>query len=272
MTSEAASPIALVRSLYLNRMLIQVLARREVLGRYRGSALGLLWSFFHPLLMLAVYTFVFSVVFAARWPGGGGSKAEFALVLFAGLLVYNFFSECVNRASALVLSNPNYVTKVVFPLEALPVVTLLSAGFHASISLGVWFVFHWIALGAPPVTSLLFPILILPLVCFTLGLSWFLSSLGVYLRDVSQIVAVVTTALMFLSPIFYSIEIVPEDFRAWMLANPLTLVIEQVRGAIMWGRMPDWATWAAHLAVSMVVMVLGFAWFQKTRRGFGDVL
>lgn len=272
MDSPPVSPVSLVRTLGRTRELIWAFSQREVLGRYRGSAMGLLWSFFHPLLMLVVYTFVFSVVFAVRWPGGVGSRSEFALVLFAGLIVYNLFAECVNRAPALVLANPNYVTKVVFPLEVLPVVSLLSAAFHAGVSLVVWLGFHVVALGAPPATSVLLPIVVLPLAFLTLGLSWFLASLGVYLRDVSQIVSVFTTVMLFLSPIFYSVKVVPPGFRAWMLANPLTVVVEQSRDVLIWGRAPDWHIWGMHLAISLACLLAGYAWFQKTRRGFADVL
>lgn len=234
--------------------------------------MGLLWSFFHPLFMLAVYTFVFAVVFEVRWPGGTHSRTEFALVLFAALIAFNLFAECVNRAPGLVLANPNYVTKVVFPLETLPVMVFLSALFHAAVGMLVWLLFHFFVSGAPPVTVLLLPLMLLPLALFALGFSWLLSSLGVYLRDVSQIVSVVTTVLLFLSPVFYAIDIVPPEYRSLMRINPLTLTIEQVRDVMIWGRVPDWGNWSVHLGLSALVAWLGFAWFQKTRGGFSDVL
>ena len=186
--------------------------------------MGLLWSFFNPVLMLAVYTFVFSVVFKARWAGGSDSKTEFALVLFAGLLVFNLFAECVNRAPGLILSNVNYVKKVIFPLEILPVVALGSAGFHFLISLVVWSIFYLLFFGIPPATILLLPLILIPLVLITLGISWLLASLGVYLRDVSQIIGVVTTVLMFLSPIFYPIVALPEEYRPFHANQPVDIL------------------------------------------------
>lgn len=266
------SPLGLVRSLRNNRELILALTRREVAGRYRGSVMGLLWSFLYPLLMLAVYTFVFSVVFKSRWPSGGGSKAEFALVLFTGLMVFSVFSECVNRAPGLVLSNINYVKKVVFPLEILPVVSLLSSSFHMLVSTLVWTGFYLIYFGTPPLTALLLPVVLAPLAFFTLGLTWMLASLGVYLRDVGQVVGVATTVLLFMSPVFYAIDSLPEAYRPIMRANPLTATIEQARDVMIWGRGLDVGTWLVMLVVGVIVAWLGYAWFQGTRRGFADVL
>lgn len=270
--TRSISPIWLLRSLAANRSLIFNLAKRDVVGRYRGSAIGLLWSFFNPILMLAVYTFVFSVVFKARWVGGSDSKTEFALVLFAGLLMFNLFSECITRAPGLILGNVNYVKKVVFPLEILPVVVFGSAMFHFLISLAVWLLFYLIFFGIPSLSIVQLPLVILPLVLLTLGVSWLLASLGVYLRDVAQIIGVVTTVLMFLSPIFYPIIALPEEYRPFMQASPLTFVIEQARDTMIWGKSISWNTWWLFTIVSTLVAWGGFAWFQKTRKGFADVL
>ncbi len=270
--AKSISPFTLYQSLKTNRNLIYSLVKREVVGRYRGSVMGLLWSFFNPVLMLAVYTFVFSMVFKARWVGGSESKTEFALVLFAGLMVFNLFSECVNRAPGLILGNVNYVKKVVFPLEILPVVALGSAAFHLLVSLIVWLIFYLIFFGVPQVTILLLPLVLLPFVLMTLGLSWLLASLGVYLRDVSQIIGLVTTVLMFLSPIFYPIVALPEKYRPFMQISPLTFVVEQARDVMIWGNDMDWRLWAFYLLLSSLIAWLGFAWFQKTRKGFADVL
>lgn len=269
---RSTSPFLLFRSLRVNRSLIYGLIKRDVVGRYRGSAMGLLWSFFNPILMLTVYTFVFSVVFQARWAGGTGSKTEFALVLFAGLLVFNLFSECLNRAPGLILGNVNYVKKVIFPLEILPIVALGSAAFHFAISFGVWIVFYLIFFGVPSPSLLQLPLVIIPLILMTLGLSWFLASLGVYLRDVGQFIGVVTTVLMFLSPIFYPITVLPEEYRPFMHISPLTFVVEQARNTMIWGNSIDWGVWWAYSITSAFVAWLGFAWFQKTRKGFADVL
>lgn len=270
--TTSASPQAMLNALLRHRALILTLAKREVLGRYRGSVMGLSWSFFNPLLMLAVYTFVFSVVFEARWPGGSDSRTEFALVLFTGLIAFGLFAECINRAPGLVTGNASYVTKVVFPLEILPAVSLLSALFHATVSFSVWLVFHLLVRGAPPLTIWQAPLAIVPLVLITLGLSWWLASLGVFLRDVPHVVGVLTTMLMFLSPIFFALDAVPESFRAFMVANPLTNLIEDFRAVALWGRGLRWGIWAQQVALSVFVAWLGFVWFQKTRTGFADVL
>lgn len=267
-----ATPVEMFASLWRNRELIKASAKREVLGRYRGSFLGLLWSFFNPLFMLAVFTFVFSVIFQARWGGGSGSKTEFALVLFAGLLVFNLFAECINRAPGLILSNTNYVKKVVFPLEILPFVGLLSALFHTLISLGVWLIAYALFFGIPHLTVLYLPLVLLPFCLFIMGLSWALASLGVFLRDVSQFIGLLTTALMFLSPIFYPATALPEDYRHILYLNPLTTVVEQTRDVLFWGKTPDFLMLAIYWVVTLGIAWLGFAWFQKTRKGFADVL
>ncbi|MFT6779373.1 MAG: lipopolysaccharide transport system permease protein [Paraglaciecola sp.] len=259
-------------SLYKHRTLIGQMVKREILGRYKGSVLGIFWSFVNPLIMLAVYTFVFSFVFNARWSTESESKAEFALALFIGLMVHSLFAECINRAPSLIINNVNYVKKVVFPLEILSVITMGSTLFHFMISLLVWvslFLFinhnlYW--------TVVYLPLIILPLVLFTLGVTWFLSSLGVYLRDVGQLTGVVTTVMLFLAPVFYPLSVLPEQYHIYIYANPLTLIIEQSRAVLMFGQVPDFKALAVALLVSILVAWLGYIWFSKTRRGFADVL
>ncbi|MEE4105965.1 ABC transporter permease [Pseudomonas viridiflava] len=266
-------PKEMILSIWRNRRLIVAMTKREVVGRYRGSYLGILWSFFNPVFMLAVYTFVFSIVFKARWGGGGtSSQTEFALILFTGMIVFALFAECVTKAPSLITANVNYVKKVVFPLEILPVVAVGAGVFHMLVSLLVWLIFYLVFFGAPHLSVLLFPLIILPLIFFILGISWFVASLGVYLRDVGQVVGVVITALMFLSPIFYPITAIPEQYQYLLNINPLTHVIEQTRQALVWGSMPDAMFWAIYLAGSFSFAWLGFAWFQKTRKGFADVV
>ena len=272
MQKFSMSPKAMVKSFYCHRTLIRVLVIREVVGRYRGSVLGILWSFFNPLIMLAVYAFVFSVIFKARWSGGGGSKAEFALILFSGILVFNLFAECITRAPTLILSNPMYVKKVVFPLEILPWVSFGSALFHAAISLGVWILFYLVIFGLPPVTALLFPLLLLPLLLLSLGFSWFLASLGVYLRDVSQVVGLFITALMFLTPIFYPISAIPERYLVFLHLNPLAFIVDQTRNLLIFGKRLALGPFCILTLLSLMVAWLGFVWFQKTRKGFADVI
>lgn len=272
MRDFSASPREMIASLWRNRNLIMVLSRREVIGRYRGSFLGLLWSFFNPIFMLAVYTFVFSEVFNARWNEGSNSKTEFALVLFAGLIVFNFFSECISRAPALILSNANLVKKVVFPLEILPWVAVASSLFHFSVSFLVWLIAYFIFFGIPPITSLLVPLILVPLMFLVLGLSWFLAALGVFLRDVGQLIGVIITVLLFMSPIFYPVSALPEKFQGYLLWNPLTPAIEQIRKMIYWGVAPEWNVIVIYSIMTALIAWFGFIWFQKTRKGFADVL
>lgn len=266
------SPVAIILSIINNRNLILDLAKREVFARYRGSALGLLWSFFNPLLMLTVYTFVFSVVFKARWNIESASKTEFALVLFVGLIIFNLFAECIGRAPSIIISNANYVKKVVFPLEVLPVVTLLSAFFHAIVSLSVWLLGYIAIFGLPHITMVYLPLILLPLLLYVVGLSWILASLGVFLRDVSQFIGSLITVLMFLTPIFYPATALPDEYRRWLYLNPITPMIEQARYVLYWGKLPDLTILGNATMISMLTAWLGFIWFQKTRRGFADVL
>ena len=245
--SQTNTQAGMFSSPWRHRELLVSMVQRDVIGRYRGSIMGLLWSFLNPLFMLLVYTFVFSMMFKMRWPQGSGSRTEFALLVFAGLLVFNVFSECVSRAPGLIISNANYVKKVMFPLEILPWVVLGAVLFHTLASLAIWLVFHLVFFGLPPLTSLLLPLVLLPLVLFTLGISWLLASLGVYLRDVGQMVGVLTTALMFVSAIFYPTSAFPQAYQGLLHLNPRTRVVEQTRDALFWGIVPDPFTWACGL-------------------------
>jgi lipopolysaccharide transport system permease protein len=236
--------------------------------------MGLAWSFFNPVLMLIVYTFVFSVIFKSRWGGAGAddSKTQFALLLFVGMLVMGFLSDVLNRAPGLITGNVNYVKKVVFPLEVLPVMAVCSALFHSLISLGVLFGAFVLFNGTLQWTLVFIPLVLLPLVFLASGLAWVLASLGVFLRDIGQFVGIVTTGLMFLSPVFYPISAVPEQFRPYIMANPLTFIIEQAREVLIWGHSPYWLGLGLYTLVSLAVAWAGYAWFQKTRKGFADVL
>ncbi|MDP1639247.1 MAG: ABC transporter permease [Candidatus Nitrotoga sp.] len=276
MNPHAPQPLSinsLIVSLWRNRQIIVQMTKREVVGRYKGSVMGLLWSFFNPILMLMMYTFVFSVVFKSRWGfGGEESKTQFAVLLFVGMIVHGLFSDVLNRAPSFILSNVNYVKKVMFPLEILPVIAIGAALFHSLISLGVLLAafvlfndyLHW--------TAVLAPFVLLPLVILTLGLAWILASLGVFLRDVGQTIGIITTVMMFLSPVFYPVTALPEEFRPWLMANPLTFIIEQAREVLILGRLPDWAGLGIYTLCATVVAWVGYVWFQKTRKGFADVL
>lgn len=270
--SHSATMVALVSVLYRQRALLWDLGKRDFIGRYKGSFLGVVWSLFNPLLMLAIYTFVFSVAFKARWGAGEESKVAFAIVLFSGMVIHGLFAECLNRAPSLILTHPNYVKKVVFPLEILPWMTLLSALFHFCVSFAVLLAFCFISGVEVGSGVLLMPLLLLPLVLIMLGLSYVFASLGVYLRDLAQVIGMVTTVSLFLAPVFYPVDALPEDYRALLVWNPITLPIVQLREVMFWDRMPAWDAWGISLLISVAVFQLGFWWFQKSRRGFADVL
>lgn len=270
---QRADIFELFGSLRRNSQLIFKMTQRDVVGRYSGSMLGLAWSFFNPLLMLVIYTFVFSVVFKSRWGiNAGESKTDYAMLLFAGMIVHGLFAECINRAPTLILANVNYVKKVIFPLEILPWVALGSALFHAVISLVVLLLLQLLLSQHMPWTVVLFPLLLLPLLFSAMGFAWFLASLGVYVRDIGQVTGIFTTALLFLSCVFYPLSSLPEKYQYLMKLNPLAYIIEQSRNTLIFGRIPDFAQWAIYLTISVFIAWLGFAWFQRTRRGFSDVV
>jgi lipopolysaccharide transport system permease protein len=261
------------RALWANRELCWRLAEREVLGRYRGSLLGVAWSFLTPLAMLAVYTFVFSQVFKARW---GTLENEgplgFAVNLFAGLIVFNLFAECANRAPSLILSNPSYVKKIVFPLEILAGVSVGSAGFHAITSLIVLAVFEVIALQGLPYTFIWLPVVWLPLLLGCLSLTWVLAALGVFLRDIGQLVSVLVSMLMFLSPVFFPVTALPAQWQPVLAMNPLAQVIEQTRRVVIAGQHPEPGYLIAGTLIAGLVSELSFRFFLKTKRAFADVM
>jgi lipopolysaccharide transport system permease protein len=261
-----------MRTFIQHRHLILQMTRREVVGRYRGSVMGILWSFFNPVFLLTIYTFVFSVIFKTKWGAGSDSKTEFAMILFAGLIVFNLFSETVTRAPSLILSNVNYVKKVVFPLEILPVVSILSSCFHSLVSIGVLILFRLLVGSGFSLTTILFPIIIAPLLLLSLGISWFLAALGVYIRDVSQTISLAMTALMFVSPLFFPITALPEKIRIIVYLNPLSFIIEQGREVLIFSHLPNWGGLLIYFLISGIIATLGFIWFQKARTGFADVL
>ncbi|WP_371856509.1 MULTISPECIES: ABC transporter permease [unclassified Pseudomonas] len=273
-SAHSISPLLFLLGFWRNKQIIYQMTRREVASRYKGSALGLLWSLFNPILMLVVYTFVFSEIFKARWGGAGGddSKTQFAVVLFVGIIVLNLFCEVINRAPGLIVANANFVKKVVFPVETLSLVTVLAALFNSAINLAVLLLALVVFNGSIPWTALLIPLVILPLVLLIVGLSWFLASLGVFIRDVGQTINIFTTVLMFLSPVFYPLDAVPERFRSIILLNPLTFIIEQSRAVLIWGDLPNWSGLLIYSGTSLVIAYMGYIWFQKTRKGFADVL
>lgn len=267
-------PLRFVGALLRQRQLIWRLSEREVVGRYRGSLLGWGWSFLNPLLMLAVYCFVFSEVFQSRWDQTSTSHGTlaFAINLFAGLIVFNLFAECANKAPTLVLANANYVTKVVFPLEILAGVTVAAASFHALTSVLILAGFQLLGQGSIPLTTLWLPLVWLPLVLGCLGLTWCLSALGVFLRDISQVVGVIVSMLMFLSAVFYPVSAMPQAWRPLLSLNPLVPIIEETRRVCVNGNSPQALYLLVGIPLGLLLCELGYRAFQKSRRAFADVL
>ena len=251
--THSTSPTEIWRSIWNHRSLIKQMAWREVVGRSKGSIFGLAWSFFNPLMMLAVYTFVFSVVFKARWGiEVSEGKADFALILFVGLIIHALLSEVLNRAPTLV--------------------SLGVALFNTAISFLVFLVASLALNGLPSWTIIYTPLTLLPLLPLTLGLGWLLASLGVYLRDIGQLIGIISMVLLFLAPVFYPLKALPEAYQSFLYINPLTYPIEQTRAVIIFGDMPNWVGLGVYTIISVLTCWVGFWWFQRTRRGFADVL
>jgi lipopolysaccharide transport system permease protein len=260
---------------FRHRSLIWQFARRDVLARYRGSMFGLAWSFLTPLMMLAVYTFFFQTVFKARWPGstgGADGNFEFALQVYAGLVVFGLFAEVVSRAPRLILDQPNLVKKVIFPLEILPWISVLAGLFHLALNLSVLVLAALLVHGRLQLTVLALPLVIAPFVFLLLGVAWFLAALGVFVRDVGQVTGAAMNLLMFLSPIFYPVSSLPERWQPWLYFNPLTVAIEQTRRVALEGAWPEWEKLAIFAFFSLACSWAGARWFAVTRKGFADVL
>lgn len=280
------NPLSALLSLWSHRNLMIQMAGRDIVGRYRSSLLGMFWAVITPLLLLAIYTFVFSVVLKARWGRSESEPAgDFAITLFCGMLVFNLFAESVNRAPTLIVSNPNLVKKVVFPLEVLVPSTLLAAGFSLLVAVGVWLLGWFFVTQAPPSVSMLWlPIVLMPVCLLTLGISWILASLGVFARDMGHVVSLVTQVLFFTTPIFFRLDIMKEPFRTIIGLNPLTPVVEDARRVMMgeyyWVLLghpggpthPTWDTWGVNMLASGAVALVGYAFFMKSKRAFSDVI
>lgn len=270
--APAGSSRAAVRRLWSYRYLVGQLAWRETVARYRGTLLGLVWSILEPLLLFGFYLFVFAVVFEVRWGPLEESRTSYALNLFTGLVLYNLFAETVATAPGLILAHRSYVKRAIFPLEVLPLARLLSNLIHGGIGLLILLGASFAILGAVPWTVLLLPLVLLPLVLLTLGVSYFVASLGVFLRDVGSIVRLAVLGLLFLSPIFYPLSRLPPSWRRVLELNPLAPLIQDLRRICLRGELPEWGALAVVWMLSLVVAALGFAWFMRSKRAFADVL
>lgn len=275
MTTSAyrlTDPISPYRALARHFALVVQMARRNVAGRYRGSFAGMLWSFLNPLLLLVLYSFVFGVIFKSRWNAQTNDPVQYAMVLFAGLNINAFFSECANRATTLIVENTSFVKRVVFPLEILTWSTIGAGLFHLLISTVVLLVVAPFFIGHVPWTVVLFPIVALCFLPFVAGTVWLLASLGVYLRDLGQMVGIATMALMFLAPILYPPTSIPIRYRYLLYLNPLTVIAEASQNVLIFGKPPVWSHLGVYVLVSAFFAWLAFVWFEKTRKGFADVV
>jgi len=259
-------------ALLRHRALVWEMSKREVLGRYRGASFGLAWSVISPFLMLGVYTFAFGTVMKSRWPEQAGGAHSYAVILFVGLIVHGFLAECLTRSPTLVVGNANYVKRVVFPLDVLPWPMMFSALFHALINALVLTVLMLVLEHQLHPTLLLLPLIFLPLILLAMGLSWILASMGVYLRDISQVMPVVATALLFLSSAIIPISALSPQMQFLFHLNPLTFFIDEARMVVLIGQCPNWGALALVAAGAALVAWLGHAWFMATQRGFADVL
>lgn len=269
---QLKNPLSPYEAVVRHFALIVQMAKREVAGRYRGSFIGLLWAFFNPLLMLGVYTFVFSVLLQSRWSVESTGQMEYAVILFAGLIIHSMFAECANRAPSLIVENANFVKKIIFPLETLSWSLLGSALFHLLISTLVLLAFLPVVYGSIPWTAVLFPVVVLPFIPFLAGLVWLLASLGVFLRDLKQAIGIITPMMLFLAPIFYSKELISPQYRDLLYLNPLTVIVEASRDVLIWGNTPSWHMLGWYALASCLFAWAAFSWFERTRRGFADVL
>jgi len=263
----------MIKGLLSHKYLFLQMLKREVQQRYRGSQLGFLWAFVYPILMLLVYTFVFGFVMKAKWGVPGQDNLEFGIILFAGLLCHSLLAEVMIGSVNLITGNAQYVKKVVFPLEILSLVSLANALFHMFLGLGILLLIYLITGNSLHMTALLAPIVLAPLVIFLLGVSWFVSVLGVYLRDLSQVMGVFMTVLLFMGPIVYPFSLIPSALQPYVYwLNPLTVIVEQFRAVVLFGQMPNWQDLGLYTLGAIAMLLLGQWFFKRTREGFADVI
>jgi lipopolysaccharide transport system permease protein len=267
--SQMASSI--LHTIWRHRSLVIELVKREFTGRYRGSFGGMLWSFVQPLFLLGVYTIAFGVVLKTRW-GITGNTEEYAFMLFAGLIIFNTFAECLKRAPTLITANPNFVKKIVFPLELLPLVMALAAIVHALISVAVWICGYVVIFGLPKLTLLYFPLVLAAFFPVILGLGWLLAALGVIVRDIDQLTGIVAHALLFLTPIFFSIDSSPKLLQQVLAANPLTFIVDQFRQVMFIGNPPNLVGLVAYSMFATAFSAASLFLFRCLRTTFADLV
>jgi lipopolysaccharide transport system permease protein len=260
-----------LNNIYKNYSLVFELVKRDFSGRFKGSYGGLIWSFIHPLFLLSVYTIAFGIILKTRW-GASGTTAEYALMLFAGLIVFNAFSECMGKFSTLITANPNFVKKIVFPLDMLPVVTVITASIQATIGVLVWLLGYMVLFGSPKFTVIFLPLIWICFLPILLGLGWLLSAIGVVARDIGQLTGMISHTLLFLTPIFYTIESVPPTLQKILKLNPLTFIVEQFRLVLFLGHKPDFLGLFLYFVLASIFAYLSLILFRSLRPIFADLL
>lgn len=270
---SSLNPFLIFAALLKHRYLIGQLTRRDVLLKYRGSYLGIGWSFLYPLLLLLAFTLVFGGVFGGRWgrTEGGAQGIEMALFIYCALIIFSPFAEVINVAPKLLSSNQNFVKKIIFPTEILPLVSILTASVHGVINLLLLILAAILAGYANP--SLIFaPVVLLPVWLFTVGIIWFLSAAGAYVRDLVHGMPVITQLLMFMLPVFYPVDAAPSFLRNLHAYNPLAIAMEDMRRIVLAGQGPDWRSWSIVFVSGIFCAVLGYQFFMRCKEEFVDVL
>jgi lipopolysaccharide transport system permease protein len=251
--------------------LISSLTRREIVARYKGSVLGIIWAVVTPAVTIATFTLIFAGIFGARF-GASGSGWEFALYLFCGVLPWTAFQEAVQLSSQKIVSQSNLVKRVVFPLEILPVAQTLASFINQLFGTVALLILALIIQRTLHPTILWLPVLIVPQLLLTFGAAWLVASLGVFLRGIVQGIALLLMVWMYLTPIIYPESIVPEQFRPYINANPFTPLIRSYRNVVLEGSMPDWRGLAYFTGFALIVFIFGYWWFARTRKNFADVI
>jgi len=246
-------------------------AKREMLGRYKGSALGMAWAVLTPVVMIAIFTFIFAGIFGARF-GANDSHWEYAIYLFCGLLPWAMVQESVQTSATTIVNHSNLVKRVVFPLETLPAAQVFAALGNQLFATVALLLATLIIRQRLELTAFWLPVLIIPQLVFALGAAWLIASLGVFLRDISQGVALLLMAWMYLTPIIYPESMVPDRFRTFINSNPFTPLVRSYRHIFLDGMTPDWRGLAYFSAFALVIFIFGYWWFARTRKSFADVV
>jgi lipopolysaccharide transport system permease protein len=259
------------QSIWRNRNLIRTLVRRDVLSRYTGSFGGAFWAVLNPLLLMLTYFFVFGIVMDTKF-GGDASRTSFALYFLAGMLPWLAFSEAAGRAPFVLLDHRNFIKKLVFPVETLPI-NLVVSGLVTEFFGLILFMIALLAIrGGIPVTVLYLPLVIIPQILFTAGIAWFLAAMGVFARDLGQVIGYLLTVLMFLTPIFYPESQLPRAAAGFIRKNPIYVLVHAYRATLLEARAPDWVSLGWLALAAILVFLLGHAWFYKLRKQFADLI